>query len=256
MKRLIFLLFATVVMCDVMAQEIVAHRGYHAGDGCEENSIAALRAAQDAGAYAVTCDVNMTSDGTLIVVSGPWLGKRDDPDRLNVQRTDFVTLRSKRLANGEVVPTLDEFLEVVAESPTLRVFIDIKSHATPQIESEVARKVTSAVKMHKLQERVSYLSMRQHLCSELVRLAPSGSEVIYLGGNLTPEYAKGLGYTAIGYSIDVFKRLPRWVDEAHKLGMKVGIWMVNSDEDALWALGRGADYITTDRPAATERAIR
>lgn len=256
MKRLILLLLAVVVMCDATAQDIVAHRGYHGDNGCAENSLAALRAAQEAGAYAVTCDVNMTADGELVVVAGPWLGQRDDPDRLNVQRTDVVTLRSKRLANGETVPTLDEFLAVVSESPSLRVFIDVKGHAAPQTESDVARKVTSAVKLHKLQERVSYLSMRQHLCNELLRLAPSGAEVVYLGGNLTPEYAKGLGYTAISYSVDVFKRVPRWIDEARKLGMKVGIWTVNNDEDALWALGRGVDYIITDKPAAMERVIR
>lgn len=256
MKRLIFLMLAVVVMCDATAQEIVAHRGYHADKGGVENSLAALRAAVEAGAYAVTCDVNMTSDGKLVVVGGPWLGRRDDPDRLNIQRTDFVTLRSKRLANGEVVPTLDEFLAVVAESSALRVFMDVKGHATPQTESDVVRKVVSTVKQHKLQDRVAYMSQRQHVCGEFARLVSSDAEVVYLGGNLTPEYAEGLGCTAISYSTEVLKRIPRWIDEAHKLDMKVGIWTVNNDEDALWALGRGVDYITTDKPATTARAIR
>lgn len=256
MKRLIILLLAIAIIGDVAAQEVVANRGYHAEKGGVENSIAALEAAQKAGLYAVTCDVNMTSDGELVVVAGPWLGKREDPDRLNIQRTDFVTLRSKRLANGEVVPTLDEFLAIVAVNPATRLFIDVKAHATPQIESDVVRKVVAAVKQHKLQNITSYMSYRQHVCNELVRLSSADALILYLGGNLTPEYANGLGYTGISYSVETFKRLPRWVDEARRLGLKVGIFTVNSDEDALWALERGVDYIVSDKPVAIGKAIK
>lgn len=258
MKRLISILLASVVMVamEASAQEIVAHRGLHTDKSTAENSLAALRAAQAAGAYIVECDVNMSSDGELVVVHGPWLGKKDDPDRLNIQRTDIATLRSKRLPNGEVIPTLEEFLAVVAENPATRLFIEVKDHATPQIETEVARKVVALVKQYKLQDVVTYMAFRQHLCNEFVRLAPSGAMVFYLGGNLTPEYVKGLGYSGINYAVETLKRLPRWISEAQKLDLKVGVWTINCAEEAAWAVKSGVDYITTDKPAAIERALQ
>ena len=256
MKRLIAL--SVVALCyvgNLYAQEIVAHRGYHAAKGAVENSMAALNAAIEAGLSVVECDVNMTSDGELVVVNGPWLGKRDDADRLNIQRSDLATLRSKRLANGEQVPTLDDFLAVMATNEAIRLIIDIRDHATPQIESDVVRKVVAAVKQHKVQGRVVFTASRQHICNELVRLAPSNSEVLYLAGNLTPRYVEGLGYTGIGYSLETLRRLPRWIDEARKLDLKVGIWAVNSADDATWAILQGVDYIATDAPAAVQEVM-
>lgn len=258
MKRLIFGLCLVVTMAvasEVSAQKIIAHRGHHSVKGAEENSLAALKAAYEAGIYAVECDVNMTSDGELVVVHGPWLGKKDDSDRLNVQRTDLATLRSKLLSNGEPVPTLDEFLELAATNTDTKLIIEVKDHATPQLETEVVRKVVAAVKQHKLQDIVTYIAFRQHVCNEFVRLAPANTPVMYLGSNLTPEYVKGLGYTGINYSVEALRRLPRWIDEAHKLGLEVSIWTVNSCEDAAWAVKHGVDYITTDKPSVVERAL-
>ena len=195
------------------------------------------------------CDI----DGELVVVHGPWLGEKNDPDRLNVQRSDLATLRSKRLKNGEAVPTLEEYLAEAATRPSLRLIIEVKDHATPQIETEVVRKVIALVKQHKLQDRVEYIAFRQHVCNEFVRLAPSGTPVMYLGSNLTPEYVKGLEYTGISYSVDALKRVPRWIDEAHRLGLKVCIWTVNCSADASWAVEHGVDYITTDNPAMVQK---
>ena len=258
MKRLnlIVVVFALLaIACESSAQEIIAHRGNHSVKGVVENSIAALRAAEEAGLGAVECDVNMTSDGELVVIHGPWHGKKEDPDRLNIQRTDLATLRSKLLDNGEPVPTLDEYLDVVAAETSVKLFIDIKDHATPQIETEVVRKVLAAVKHHKLQSRVVYISARQHVCNEFVRLTPAGTAIMYLGSNLTPEYVKGMGYTGISYSVDALKRLPRWIDEARKLDLEVSIWTVNCAEEAAWAVKHGVDYITTDKPTVVERAL-
>lgn len=254
--RNLHLMLAFVLLAaaqSVTAQQIIAHRGHHSVSGAEENTLAALKAAAEAELYAVELDVNMTSDGELVVVHGPWLGEKNDPDRLNVQRSDLATLRSKRLKNGEPVPTLDEYLAEAAKEPSLRLIIEVKDHATPQIETEVVRKVVALVKQYKLHERVEYIAFRQHVCNEFVRLAPSDTPVMYLGSNLTPEYVKGLGYTGISYSVDALKRVPRWIDEAHRLGLKVNIWTVNSAEDVQWAVREGVDYITTDNPAMVQK---
>ena len=258
MRNLKSILIAALLMVavDAQAQQVVANRGSHSAKGVEENTLAALRAAESEAIGVVLCDVNMTEDGAIVVVQGPWLGDKNDPDRLNIQRSDLATLRSKQLANGECVPTLEEYLTEVATMPTMRLIINIREHATPQAETEVVRKVVAAVKSHKLQANVEYSSSRQHVCSELVRLAPSNSVVLYYGSNLTPQYIQGLGYAGFGYSVDALKRVPRWIDEARRLGLKVDVRGVNSAEDAAWAVQQGAERIVTDNPSLIKRYIK
>lgn len=248
MPKILFTICAMLIAVSVSAQHVVAHRGMHSVEGAEPNSLAALRAAQDANLYGVECDINMTEDGELVVVHGPWLGEENDADRLNIQRSDLATLRSKRLANGEPVPTLDEFLQQAASNPDMHLYIEIKEHATPQIESEVVRKVVAAVREYRLQSSVTYLSFRQHICNELRRLAPTDTPIAYLAGNLTPRYVEGLGYTDICYTAETLKRRSRWIAEAKRLGLKIGVWTVNSATDARWAEEQGVDYVITDDP--------
>lgn len=249
--KILKLLTLTIALCTIFsgsAQQIIAHRGHHSAKGAVENSIAALRAAAEAGLDAVECDLNMTADGEIVVIHGPWLGEKGDNDRLNIQRTDLATIRSKQLANGEQVPTLEEYLSEFSTLSNIRLVIEIKEHSTPQDETKIIRKVLDAVKSHRLGDRVEYISFREHICNELVRLAPSGTHVSYLNGTLTPEYANGLGYTGISYHLDVLKRIPRWIKEAHRLGMTVNVWTVNQPSDITWCIANGVDYITTDRP--------
>lgn len=253
--KLLTLAIALFVSINGSAQQIIAHRGHHSANGAVENSIAALRAAADEGLDAVECDLNMTADGEVVVIHGPWLGEKGDADRLNIQRSDLATIRSKQLANGERVPTLEEYLNEFLALSNLRLVIEIKEHSTPQDETKIVRKVLDAVKSLRLGDRVEYISFREHICNELVRLAPSGTKVSYLNGTLTPEYANGLGYTGISYHLDVLKRIPRWIKEAHRLGMTVNVWTVNQPNDITWCIANSVDYITTDRPDLVKQQL-
>ena len=106
-------LFAGITM--LSAQQIIADGGLNSAKA-PRNTVASLEAAAKAG-HSVKCDVNLLTDGTIVVVEGPWLGEKGDPDRMNIQRSDYAMLSSKLLANGEAVPTLDSYLDKVAELP-------------------------------------------------------------------------------------------------------------------------------------------
>lgn len=71
MKRVIHLLLVVIVLCGCSQGNrktaVVAHRGYwncEAG-GLSENSIAALKAAQDNGFWGSECDVQLTADSFI-----------------------------------------------------------------------------------------------------------------------------------------------------------------------------------------------
>lgn len=247
MKKTFSLLIALLMTSAAFAQtQIIAHRGYHAKNSAH-NSLSALRNAQDLKVYGSECDINETSDGWLVVAHGPSHGT------YRIQDTDILTLRKQLLKNGEVLPTLDEYLEMAKRKPETKLIIEIKNHATPQRETEVVKKVLKAVKQHKMQDNVEYIAFRQHVCNELVAQGGKGVKVAYLNGDLSPEYCKGLGYSGIDYSIKVMKKHPEWIHDSKKLGLTVNVWTVNDTENLQWCVDNGVDYITTDNPEEAKK---
>lgn len=106
-----------------VGNKVVAHRGGSAEAGVPDNSIAALQYAISLGCYGSECDVYWTSDDKVIVAHA------DGSCRVNGLVTYEHTLAEIRaagkLANGEDIPTLEEYIDVAMESNT-RLVIDIK----------------------------------------------------------------------------------------------------------------------------------
>lgn len=250
MKKFLTLALCLVASTAVFAQtQVIAHRGFHATQNSVRNSLSALKHAQDLGAYGSECDINETKDGVLIVVHGPMHGE------YRVQETDFATLRAKALENGEVLPTLDEYLEQAAKNTRTKLIIEIKDHNTPSRETRVVKNILAAVKKYKLVDDVEYIAFRQHVCDELIKYGPKGIKVAYLNGTLTPEYCKDLGYTGIDYNISVMQKNPQWIKQSHDLGLTVNVWTVNDPEQIKWCIDQKVDYITTDNPLEVNRQL-
>lgn len=250
MKKFLTLALCLVASTAVFAQtQVIAHRGFHATQNSVRNSLSALKHAQDLGAYGSECDINETKDGVLIVVHGPMHGE------YRVQETDFATLRAKALENGEVLPTLDEYLEQAAKNTRTKLIIEIKDHNTPSRETRVVKNILAAVKKYKLVDDVEYIAFRQHVCDELLKYGPKGIKVAYLNGTLTPEYCKGLGYTGIDYNISVMQKNPQWIKQCKDLGLTVNVWTVNDPEQIKWCIDQKVDYITTDNPLEVNRQL-
>lgn len=243
MKKLICFWSLLLIACTAWAQtQIIAHRGYHATQNSVHNSLSALQHAQNLGVFGSECDINETSDGVLVVAHGAYHG-----DYI-IQKTDFQTLRNVKLKNGEIMPTLDEYLKQAAQNTSTRLIIEIKDHNTPQREKRVVKNVLKAVRKHKLQNDVEYIAFRQNVCDELRKQGPKNIRIAYLNGNLTPEYCHALGYTGIDYHINVMKKHPEWIKECHELGLTVNVWTVNDTENLKWCVDHNVDYITTDNP--------
>ena len=48
--------------------------------------------------------------------------------------------------------------------------------------------------------------------------------------------------------MEVLRRNPQWIRDAHSRGMKVNVWTVNSQADMMEFIAMGVDFITTDHP--------
>ncbi len=255
MKRLFLLLLAGCLMtaCSEKPAEpqVVAHRGYWKTEGSAQNSIAAILNAGRIGAYGSEFDVNLTCDGALVVNHDfTYHGLKIYENTLADLRCDTL-----RLSNGEIIPTLDEYLEASKQYPEMKLVFELKSEGDPEYEAVALPACAEAITRLGVADRVEFISFSLSACKEFARLMPK-NVVEYLGGEIAPAELHKMGITGIDYEYPVFYEHPEWIEEAHKLGMVVNTWTVNKEEDMRKLLELGVDQITTNEPELAQRVIR
>ena len=249
MKRIILCAVALVCcMIGLQAQtQIIAHRGFWKTEGSAQNSITALEKANQGKFYGSEFDVQVTLDGKLIV-------NHDSKFQgFVIAETPFSKLKKIRLNNGEKLPTLKKYLKE-GKKQDIQLILEIKSHKDKKVENKVASDVVKMVKKMGLEQQVEYIAFSLNICEQLVKLTPK-SEIAYLNGDLSPAELKEKGINGIDYHLNVLFNHPEWVEEAHKLGMKVNVWTVNKVEDMQKFIDMGVDYITTDHPLEFQKLL-
>ena len=221
--------------------QIVAHRGYWKTEGSAQNSIRSLVKADSIGVYGSEFDVWLTADGELVVNHDPHIGQ------LVIERSTAADIRACRLANGEHVPTLGEYLDAARGLKT-RLVLELKAHDDKMRETEAVDRILDLVKAKKLTRRVDYITFSLPAYVRLIQKAPKGTPVYYLNGDLSPEEILETGGTGVDYNLGVFRAHPEWVGRCRELGLKTNVWTVNRREDLTWCISQGFDFITTNEP--------
>lgn len=245
---LLFLSFAF----SATSQEIIAHRGYWKTDGSAQNSIAALMKADSLKVYGSEVDIWLSSDGVPVVNHD--IDILIGGEKVLVQETPADALRKVKLANGEPLPTAEEYLTAFEKCGHTRLIIELEPHKHRKTEDELAGKVIDMVRGKGLQNRVEYISFSINLVNQITKIDPQ-AQVYYLNGDLAPRVVKTLGAAGIDYHFSVLKKNPDWVKEAHDLGLKVNVWTVNTPDDIREMTDLKVDFITTDEPLLTEELI-
>lgn len=229
--------------------KVIAHRGFWETENAAQNSIASLKKATAIKCYGSEFDVQMTSDGELLVFHDAKVQGKV------IENTPYDSLKMIRLSNGEGIPTLDEYLQAAQKLGKTRLILEIKPHSTPEKESEVVKKVLEKVKAAGLMSKTDYISFSLYIVKEIVRLLPE-VQVAYLEGDLTPEEAKAAGCTGLDYHYRVFQKNPDWIKRAHDLGLTVNVWTVDKEEIMREMTDRGVDFITTNQPVLLQNVIK
>lgn len=113
-----------------------AHRGLH-GPGVPENSMAAFRAALEAGA-GIECDVRLSGDGEVVVFHDHDL-RRMCASALAVESTRAEILAGQRLYDsGEHIPWLSELLALVAGKVPILIELKCRGGNAARLSAAVA----------------------------------------------------------------------------------------------------------------------
>ena len=232
---------------------IVAHRGYW---NCEEagyarNSVAALKCAQEAGLWGSEFDVNMTSDGVLLVYHDGSIGGK------KIDRTPYSEFKDVRLENGERIPVIDDYLKQALKHPETVLVYELKEHSTQEIESELVERSAAKLREYGLYDpaRVIFISFSKFICDKIAREMPEFI-CMYLRDDFGPDSLHEDGINGADYHYAVFGKHPDWLGRMRELGMFVNCWTVNETGDMQKMVGLGIDCITTDNPMELRQEIR
>lgn len=133
--------------CD---NNVVAHRCGAKELGVPDNSIAALKYAMSLHCYAVECDMYLTRDNRIIIHHGS-AGKVNG--MFPSEHTLDEIRAAGRLSNGEDIPTLEDFLDVVCvKGNCTRLWIETKNITNEEMtdaaqESAIVGGVSTAIRI-------------------------------------------------------------------------------------------------------------
>jgi glycerophosphoryl diester phosphodiesterase len=224
--------------------KIIAHRGYTKDH--PENTLAAFRAALDAGADAIELDVHASKDGKLFVHHDYYLGNPDDGNGV-ISEQDSSYIASLRI-NNEHVPTLEQVFELIGDS--LQYEIELKGYTIQFLED-----VISTVKKYKLEDRIEFTSPHPFILAKLKIFDPTLKIGFFV--EPFPDWMDdNFGHTlvianALIGDIDVLHCPISMIDEqfiqkAHSNNLLVHAADCDTENDIRLALKIGVDQLSTN----------
>ena len=239
---LILMLLQIALLAEAQTPLTVAHRGAWKNTNAPENSIEALLQAEKQKLWAVEFDVHQTKDSVLVV--------NHDPDfyGIDIATSKFQNMLSKKLANNEIIPTAEAFINTAMEQTNLHLICEIKSSPLDvEASLNTAEKAVALVRALNAQQRVDFIAFSWEVCLRIKEIAPE-FEVSYLNGDKTPAQVKAANLDGIDYNYQTFLNNPQWINEAKDLGLKLNVWTVNNKELLQKFTNYKFDYMTTDEP--------
>jgi glycerophosphoryl diester phosphodiesterase len=231
--------------------EIVAHRG--ASAVAPENSMAAVEQAIADQADWLEIDVQMSSDGMILVIHDGDL-TRVAGRNVKVSDTHSKQLRSTDIGKkfspeftGQMIPTLEEVL--VACKGKIGVVIELKHYGQIQ---ELEERVIDLVEAHDMSAQVKLMSLKYDSIKKVRARRPSwqiGLLSAVCVGDLTKADADFL-------AVSTRMATRAFVLLARRRGKSVYVWTVNDPVVMSTMISRGVKCIITDKPALAREVLR
>jgi glycerophosphoryl diester phosphodiesterase len=230
---------------------ITAHRGAKAV--APENTMAAFKAAMDAGADFAELDVQHTKDRQVVVLhDADFMRMGGDPRRIadltaaEVATIDIGHKHGPRFS-GEHAPTLEEVIDLARGR--MKINIELKYNVP---DPGLVPAVVDLLRRKDFIDQVVITSLDYAALKQVKSLEPR----LKTGHIVTAAVGDVLRTEADFLSLNSAKASSSLVRRARAVGKEVAVWTVNDPEVMLRMIERGVDNIITDDPALLVRVMR
>lgn len=265
MKRagLVFGLCAVVAYADVFGAEIprvVAHRGNYQYD---DNALGGFRQSLAAGVTGYETDVQMTSDGGLVIMHDTNVA-RTTTGTGNVYDMTFAAVTNLTLKkSGEHVPSLQQIADLFKDRPDVSVEFEMKGQKPLDEDPEKLAQYVDGV--HKIVTSTmpagsyvftsfvtGYLRMMRKRHPNAPTALIIGKAPASAADDADIKMAVSLGCERIA---PLAGTSPDWVDAAQRAGLRVTLWMVEDFDTWKCCRAKGAATVTSNHPIQLYTAV-
>jgi glycerophosphoryl diester phosphodiesterase len=213
----------------------IGHRGARTTE--PENTLRSYGKALEIGVDAIELDVRKTRDNQIVVIHDADV-KRTTNGKGLVADLTLKEIKELSTDKNEKIPTLEEALEFIDSKA--KILIELK-------EQGLEQQVLEAVKSKKLEKNVVITSFLEEALQKTRELNNTVETGLIYAKHPHPEK------TALELKANYLISLYRFthtanVEKAHKNGLKVIVWTINTREEAEEYKKKGVDGIATDKP--------
>lgn len=254
--------------------EIWGHRGAYSH--APENTLTGFQIAADMGAFGVELDIQLTSDGEIVVIHDETVDRTSDGQgwvndfklseikKLNFNKRGAMYAKAAGIDAADTtitlpaeeenrvslplfmeIPRLSEVFELI--KPT-RLKINVEFKTGIFFNEGIEEKAFELACKYGMMERIVWSSFNHYSVQKLKQLAPEAETALLSSGEIfvTGEQCEKTGAAALHPNI--FQLLyPGLVEECHSRGVKVRAWTIDEPEQLDYVTDLEVDGIITNR---------
>lgn len=228
-----------------------AHRG--SLTEAPENTLSAMKKAIDHGTKAIELDVQLTSDGHLVIIHDHKLrrfnkkvtGLVKDFSLHEIKQIDVGSSFSPKF-KGETLATLDEVLELCPKD----ILLNIEIKNIPVIYEGIEQKVIDCLQEHDRMDHIMISSFDHVALYNVQQLKPDiPLGMLFYYRILRPwEYVKNSGLDIYSVHPNVVYTDKEMIDACHQLGYKVYPYTVSDEKRFKQLVNDGVDGVFSNNP--------
>lgn len=229
---------------------VIAHRGDRVHK--PENTMAAFKLALEEGADGIELDVQLTSDGEIVVCHDETVNRTTNGTGY-IKDMTYKEVLNLDAGEGQKIPSLSEVMDLLHNKDIL-LNIELKNSVIKYQGLE--NKVINALKEYKMLDKTIISSFNHHSLLNVKELAPTMRVGILF--ECMPVNLWGFATKIKAYSLHPFYSNvdERMVKRSHEHNIRLFPWTVNNENIIRDFFALGVDAIITDDPLLAVRTLR
>jgi glycerophosphoryl diester phosphodiesterase len=217
---------------------VFAHRG--ASFDAPENTLEAFDEAVRQGAHGIELDVVQVED-EFFVFHDRWLERKTNGSGLITQQTKHY-IRNLETGNGQLIPSLQQALSQIGTQCQINIELKWITHV-----SLFCQKLAQISSQEQLKQIV-VSSFNHELIHEFQQHMPNVRFSLVTASYRQEELSYAVKLCAWGIHQDMDIVDKNYVEQAHKLGLKIMVYTTDRQEDWQILKNLGVDGIFTNKP--------